>query len=108
MKTHRKTWMLTLASCFLFLPFAAHAATVRGQVVYSGNNAPAVYVAVRLTAPGKGASEFAYTGNDGRYYLRNVPAGSYRLEVWRGDRLVLSVPVTVQEPFAELSATQLP
>ena len=108
MKTHRKAWLLTFASCVLLLPFAAQAATVRGQVVYSANNAPAVYVAVRLTAPDKGASEFAYTGNDGRYYLSHVPAGSYRLEVWRGNRVVLAIPVTVQEPSAELSAARLP
>ncbi|HYK90528.1 MAG TPA: carboxypeptidase-like regulatory domain-containing protein [Acidobacteriota bacterium] len=108
MKTNRKTWMLTLGSFVLLLASVADAATVHGQLVYASNNTPAPYVAVRLNAPGRGASEFAYTGSDGKYYLRNVPAGAYQLEVWRGNKLVLTVDVTVQEPDAALATARIP
>jgi hypothetical protein len=108
MKTNRKTWMLTLGSFVLLLASVANAATVHGQLVYASNNAPAPYVAVRLNAPGKGASEFAYTGGDGKYYLRNVPAGTYQLEVWQGKKVVQTVAVTVQEPDSALAPVQVP
>lgn len=85
----------------------ARAASVQGQLVFA-NNSPATYVAVRLNAPGKGASEFAYTGRDGKYYMRNVPAGQYQLEIWRGGKMVLSIPVAVQEPAANLATARLP
>lgn len=99
---------MTLGGFVLLSACAAKAATVRGQLVYANNNAPAPFLAVRLNAPGRGASEFAYTGNDGRYYLRNVPAGEYQLEIWRGGRVVRIVTVRVQEPVADVKTTAVP
>jgi len=87
---------------------SAYAANVHGQVVYTNNSTPAPYVAVRLSTPGKGASEFAYSGNDGKYYLQNIPAGSYQLEVWRGGKVVVTVAVTVQEPDTALAPARVP
>jgi Carboxypeptidase regulatory-like domain len=98
---------LVLAGVALLYSGAAHAANVRGQVTF-GNNTPAPYVAVRLNSQSKGPSEFAYSGGDGKYYLRNVPAGAYQLEVWRGGKVVLTIAVTVQEPVAELPPARLP
>jgi len=106
MKANRHMWMLFLGSLVL-LASAANAATVHGQLVYASNNAPAPYVGVRLNAPSRGASEFAYSGSDGKYYIRNVPAGEYQLEVWCGGKLVVAIAVTVQEPVAELAATRV-
>jgi len=106
MKTNR--WMLTVGCSFLLLAGLMNAATVRGQLVYASNNAAAAYVAVRLSTPGKAASEFAYSGGDGKYYLRNIPAGAYQLEVWRGGKVVITVAVTVQEPDTDLAVTRLP
>ena len=74
------------------------AATVKGQLLNASNNSPAPYVAVRLNSQSRGASEFAYSGGDGRYFINNVPAGDYVLEVWRGGRMVSSMPIKVQEP----------
>lgn len=102
------TSMLRVGCLVLLLAGLANAATVHGQLVYTSNNAPAPYVAVRLSAQGKAASEFAYSGANGKYYLRNVPAGAYQLEVWRGGKMVLTVAVTVQESDTEISLTHLP
>jgi hypothetical protein len=107
MRANKHISMRVLGGLVLLIASAASAATVRGQVVFATNNSPAPYVAVRLNAS-RGPSEFAYSGGDGRYYLRNVPAGAYQLEVWRGGRVVLKVAVTVQEPVAELPTTRLP
>ena len=93
---------------FLLLISAAEAATVHGQLVFAGNNAPAAYLAVRLNTPGRGPSEFAYSGGDGKYYLKNIPAGTYQLEVWRGGKVATTVEVTVQEPDAQLPVTRIP
>lgn len=108
MKTFWRAWTRAVCSMVLLVAGVAHGATVRGQLIYASNNAPAAYVAVRLNTPGRGASEFAYSGSDGRFYLRNVPAGSYQLEVWRGNKIVLTFPVTVQEPAAELATARVP
>jgi hypothetical protein len=99
--------LLLVGSLFQFMS-PANAATVQGQIIFTSSNAPAPFVAVRLNAPGKGPSEFAYSGNDGKYYLRNVPAGQYQLEIWRGGKIILSIPVAVQEPVANLATTRVP
>jgi len=99
---------MLLFGSLIFLAGGAYAANVHGQVVYINNSAPAPYVAVRLNTPGKGASEFAYSGNNGKYYLQNIPAGSYQLEVWRGGKVVVTVAVTVQEPDTGLAPTRVP
>lgn len=108
MRANNRVLTTVLASLCLFLASSAHAATVRGQLVFGSSGAPAAYVAVRLNAPGKGPSEFAYSGSDGKYYLRNVPAGGYQLEVWRGGKIVLTVAVSVQEPVADLPTARVP
>ncbi|HXC44773.1 MAG TPA: carboxypeptidase-like regulatory domain-containing protein [Candidatus Dormibacteraeota bacterium] len=107
MRAKKYILMPTLAF-LLLLASVAHAATVRGQLVFASSNAPAPYVAVRLNSQSKGPSEFAYSGNDGKYYLRNVPAGAYQLEVWRGGKVVLTLAVTVQEPLVEVPPARLP
>jgi hypothetical protein len=99
---------LLLAGSLLGSATVSQGATVRGQLVFASNNAPAAYVAVRLNAPGKGPSEFAYSGSNGRFYLPNVPAGNYQLEVWRGGKTVVTVQVTVQEPNTELTPVRVP
>lgn len=99
--------LLVLATLLSLFVSAAHAATVHGQLIF-GNNAPAPFVAVRLNSQSKGPSEFAYSGGDGKYYLRNIPAGAYQIEVWRGGKVVLTIAVTVQEPLAEVPPARVP
>lgn len=56
-------------------------------------------VAVRVTHPQYGPSSFAYTGQDGMYYLYNVPAGKFTLEIWitNDERSVQRYPVTISD-----------
>jgi hypothetical protein len=107
MRTNLRILIVGYLVLLFLLVGVGSAATVRGQLVYA-NNAPAAFVAVRLSAPGRGASEFAYSGSDGKYYLRNIPAGTYQLEVWRGGKVAVTVAVTVQDPDTLLAATRLP
>lgn len=107
MKANRRILIVGCLVLLLLLAGVGRAATVHGQLVYA-NNAPAAFVAVRLSAPGRGASEFAHSGSDGKYYLRNIPAGTYQLEVWRGGKVAVTVAVTVQDPDTQLVATRLP
>lgn len=54
--------------------------TVRGRVnrgVY-----PAAYVQVTLWSQRIGRSAPTYTGQDGMYYLYNIPPGLYTVELW--------------------------
>jgi hypothetical protein len=66
-------------------PASAQGATVRGRLERrdgQGRLYPATYVSVTLNSAKTGRSSQAYTGADGMYYLYNVPAGDYQLEVW--------------------------
>ena len=95
-------------SAILLFACSATAATVRGQLVYAKDNSPAAYVAVRLNSPARGPSEFAYSANDGRYYINMVPPGVYTLEIWRGGKTVVTTQVTVQEPVTEVPTLNVP
>ena len=72
-------WRCKIAVLALFTIVVASGATVQGQLVYASGR-PSPYVAVRLNSSSRGPSEFAYSGGDGRFYLKNVPAGEYK---WR-------------------------
>src|SRR4051812_48716831 len=59
--------------------------TVRGKIDRQTTNgtAPASYIRVTLYREDtKERMPDAYTGNDGIYYIRNVPSGTYILQVW--------------------------
>src|SRR5213593_4376098 len=69
----------------LALATAAEAATVRGRLEQkdrSGARIPAGGIPVTALAANKVRSHPASTGQDGMYYLYNVPAGAYYLEIW--------------------------
>jgi hypothetical protein len=67
---------------------AGGGSTVRGRLVRQGKagDYPAAGVEVTLLAVGSnlGRSPKAYSGSDGMYYIRNVPSGKYKLELWVG------------------------
>ena len=100
-------WRRALAVLAFFAAVVANGATVQGQLVYASGR-PSAYVAVRLNSTGRGPSQFAYSGGDGRFYLKNVPTGDYKLEVWQGSKVVTSLPVRVQEPTTTLVPIRLP
>lgn len=98
---------LRVFAVVLFLAATSVAATVRGQLVHANDNSPAAYVAIRLNSNTKGASQFAHSGSDGRFYLENVPPGDYTLEVWRGGQVIWRSPITVQEPTTDAPTIRL-
>lgn len=92
----------------LLVSMVANAATVEGQVVFASTGRPSAYVAVRLYSGSRGPSEFAYSGSNGKFYLKNVPAGDYELQIWRGGRKVASLKISVQEPRTRIGAVRIP
>ncbi len=92
---------------------SAAAATVRGRLdrrdAY-GNIYRAAYVGVTLNNQYVGRSSMTYTGEDGMYYLYNVPPGSYYLEVWiQPGRQPLVYQVQVgNAPFSDIPPILLP
>jgi hypothetical protein len=86
----QRAWNLSFKFLLLFLlvfvaTAYAYAGTVRGKLERRdayGRNYVAAHVAVTLYNKQVGRSSPAYTGNDGMYYLYNVPPGSYYLEIW--------------------------
>jgi hypothetical protein len=84
---------ITSAVVLLLLAAAAAQATVRGQVVRSDTGQPYAGVQVTLQA-GNARSVPAYTDANGRFYLQNVPAGPYTMEI-RSKRRTITIPVQV-------------
>lgn len=84
-----------IASAIVFLLLAAVAAqaTVRGVVLRSDTGQPYPGVAVTLKT-GNARSVPAYTDANGKFYLQNVPAGTYTMEI-RSKRKTTTVPVRV-------------
>jgi hypothetical protein len=98
----------------VLLSGVAVAATVRGRLdrLYpNGARYPAIGVAVTVYSQAIGRSGAAYTGPDGLYYLYNIPAGTYYLEVWtsRDPRVPPTVyPITVSETSTDIPPIIVP
>ena len=92
---------------------AAQKPTVRGKLERKGNsvNYPAAYVRVTL-APSNAKSDITsvYTGSDGMYYFRNVPPGTYVLEIWGSqDKAIMSFSIKVSNrPYTDLEPITIP
>jgi hypothetical protein len=74
----RRTILLTLL--VFAIATAADAATVRGKVTYSDAR-PHPGVSITLTSAATGATPTVRTDEEGMFYLQNVPAGQYTMEV---------------------------
>jgi hypothetical protein len=84
---------VALTIAFLLLAAVAAQATVRGQIVRRDTGQAYPGVVVTLTA-GDTRSVPAFTDANGKFYLQNVPAGVYRMEV-RSKRRTITLPVRV-------------
>jgi hypothetical protein len=104
----RRKRTIAQAVVFLVASVVGNAATVRGQLVDASKGHPSIYVAVRLNSASIGPSEFAYSGNNGKFYIKNVPEGDYQLEVWRGGNKAASIRISVQEPTTDLGRVRVP
>jgi hypothetical protein len=85
---------------------AASAATVRGKLVRG--QAAAAGIAVTVQSPQKVRSTPAISGSNGMYYIPNVKAGSYTLEVWVKPNQPLTFPIQVKEPESDINPVQVP
>lgn len=100
----------SIATFFLLslLTVPVLAANVRGKL-QDREQSPKAYVAVTLYNSQTGRSAAVYTGADGMYYLRNVPAGEYYLEVWiYANRPPLTYKVTISDPDTDIPPIQTP
>ncbi len=82
------------------------AAVVRGRIERS-EGYPAPYMRVTLNGPA-GESNPVYTGNDGQYYFRDIPAGTYVLEIWNQRDRPTSYRIEVREPVTEVPVIRIP
>jgi hypothetical protein len=99
--------MLLCCATLAAASMAAHAASVRGQVLHH-NGQPAAGVAVTISDHKNYRSAPAHAGNDGMYYLFNVPAGEYFLEVWTNPHTPTVYQVTVSEPNTDMPRVTVP
>jgi hypothetical protein len=105
---------LKMTACVLFVVLTtglASAATVRGRLVHAGNGHPAAGIAVTVYNQKLGRSSPAHTGPDGMYYLYNVLAGSYYLEVWvdpRPGAKPVVYPIQIGEPYTDIPQIVVP
>jgi len=88
------------------LPAAALAATVRGRLIRG--KAAAAGIAVTVISPQKVRTPASYSGPDGMYYIPNVRAGSYTLEVWANRNRPLTFPLQVREPRTDVNPVNVP
>jgi hypothetical protein len=92
----------------LALSGIGQAATVRGRVDHvspGGQRTSMAGVAVTVLRPGMSRSAPVYTDANGMYYLQNVPAGTYDLEVWtsRDPRVPpTKFRIQVGEPYTDV------
>jgi len=85
----------------------AHAASVRGLLVHQ-NGKPATGVAVTVSDHKSFRSAPAHVGADGMYYIFNIPAGQYYLEVWVNPQTPTVYQVTVSEPNTDMPKVTVP
>jgi hypothetical protein len=81
--------------------------TVRGQLLRNGQN-PAAGIKVTLNHPQYGRSSATMTGNDGMYYLYNVPYGDYYLELWISNPPIVYQVRVAGSPFSDLPRFSVP
>ena len=94
-----------LIACLVLCAAAANAATIRGKVTYP-NGAPCAGAAAKAASP-KGETTIAYSDREGMYYIHDVPAGHYTVNVTKG-KTTKSVPVTVTNaPYADAKAISI-
>jgi hypothetical protein len=107
--TRRKSLlrMLTCFAAFAAATMAADAASVRGQLLHQ-NGQPATSITVTISDHKNYRSAPAQVGVDGMYYLYNIPAGQYYLEVWVNPKTPQIYQVTVKEPNTDMPRVTVP
>ena len=101
--------------CFTLLAAAESAAgNVRGLLLRRGPQGayPAEGIAVTVYVQQLGRSRPGFSGSDGMYYLYNVPAGQYFLEIWAhgfsNPPIVFQIVVDDRLPFTDVAPVTVP
>lgn len=104
-----------LVLCFTVLAAGdSFAGNVRGLLLRQGprGSYPAAGIAVTVYAQQIGRSHPGYSGSDGMFYLYNIPAGWYYLEIWvhgsGNPPLVFQILVNDQQPFTDVAPVTVP
>ncbi len=87
------------------------AATVQGALFCPTGNRPAYNSAVSVFRADIGQSSLAAVGQNGMFYLYNIPPGNYVLQVWsrtNPSQQPLLYQISVFEPLTSLPLLQLP
>jgi hypothetical protein len=90
----------------------AGSSIVRGKLFRmtpQGQSYPASGLGVSVTNQKYGRSSMVYTGADGMFYLYNIPAGAFTLEVWTAKNQALRFPIQVYErPYTDINPIKVP
>ena len=107
-------YRLILVWTLLFLTIqVANAATVRGRLNRRTGAAtsPAGGICITVYKQGGARSARACSDAQGMYYLPNVSAGDYQLEIWTSQSpgaQPLRYPIKVAEPFTDIQPITVP
>ena len=86
----------------------ARAANVRGKLLRGKVGAAGIAVTL-LNPQTKVRTSPAYSGSDGMYYITNVKAGNYVLEVWgKGNKITSTFNIPVKEPESDINPIYVP
>lgn len=107
MHGEKRICLLLTCAALAFASVAAHAASVRGQLVHK-NGQPVAGITVTISDHKNYRSTPAQVGKDGMYYLYNIPAGQYYLEVWVNPKTPQMYQVTVTEPNTDMPRVTVP
>jgi len=97
----------------LFMTVAATlagAAVVRGRLVHQ-NQAPATGIAVTVYNPISKRTVPVHTDANGAYYIPNVSAGNYSLEIWTTTgpgAKPIEYSIRVEEPYTDVATKVIP
>ncbi len=87
---------------FLSLASALFADNVRGKICHTdGTTAYPGAIVTLVSASGESAP--VYTGSDGMYYLRNVPAGVYMMHVKTNARISLFRITVLRQGYTDIA-----
>lgn len=101
---------LVVLSLTLAVAPRANAALIRGRldrIAPNGSRYPAIGIAVTVYNQQLGRTSPSYTDAGGMYYLNNIPAGSYYLEVWISTPATV-YPIQVGEPVTDIPPIVVP
>jgi len=110
MKTRAIIFITFVIATFCFAPPShGQTTTVRGQIVRMDGTTPLANISVDLLTGAGARSVPSITGANGMYYLYNIPAGDYHLEVWAGGSpIVYPVRIASGTPLQDLPRVVVP